>query len=196
MRTLVFDTATRALSMALFEDDALVDYHHEDVGRGHAERLIPTIAALEGGGRAERIAVGCGPGSFTGTRVAIAAARALGFAWGATVEGFDTLALIEADARRLGAEGQIAVIAEGGHGQWLTRYPGEPSRAMNPAEAWQTVPDLALVGDRAAQFAEGREIRVLAGAADARAYPWVVPDARGLSVAPRYARAPDARPAQ
>ena len=97
MRTLVIETATSACSVALFDDDALVVYDAAVVGRGHAERLMPMIAALPNGGRADRIWVDCGPGSFTGIRVGIAAARGLGFGWGVPVQGFSSMALIAAD---------------------------------------------------------------------------------------------------
>src|SRR3546814_18600925 len=53
-----------ACSVALLEAGAVVDYRHEVIGRGHAERLVPLIAELAGGGRADVIAAGCGPGSF------------------------------------------------------------------------------------------------------------------------------------
>ena len=68
MRTLAFDTSGAACSVALFEDGAIIAERHEVVGRGHAERLIPWIAALPNGGKADLILVGCGPGSFTGVR--------------------------------------------------------------------------------------------------------------------------------
>ena len=89
-RTLVIDTATAACSVALIAGDQVIDRRHEVVGRGHAERLVPMIAELglggPGGGRAERILVDCGPGSFTGIRVGIAAARGLAIGWGVPVE--------------------------------------------------------------------------------------------------------------
>src|SRR3546814_8204244 len=67
--TLVIDTATAACSVALIDDGRAVADRHEIVGRGHAERLLPMIAELPGGGRADEILVDVGPGSFTGTRV-------------------------------------------------------------------------------------------------------------------------------
>src|SRR3546814_3931670 len=64
MRHLVIDSASEACSVALLEAGAVVDYRHEVIGRGHAERLVPLIAELAGGGRADVIAAGCGSGSL------------------------------------------------------------------------------------------------------------------------------------
>ena len=55
MRTLVIDTATQALSLALFDDNVLLARHHEIAGRGHAEKLVPLIATLPDRGRADAI---------------------------------------------------------------------------------------------------------------------------------------------
>ncbi len=57
------------------------------------------IAELPDKGRAERIVVSLGPGSFTGVRIGLAAARALGLAWQAEVLGYPTPALVAAMAR-------------------------------------------------------------------------------------------------
>src|SRR3546814_12928995 len=86
------------------------------VGRGHAERLIPMIGDLLQGRRPGRILVDCGPGSFTGVRVGIAAARALALGWQVPVSAYSAMPLIAAsgisihdgnarsDARRFGKE--------------------------------------------------------------------------------------------
>src|SRR3546814_2655306 len=73
--TLVIDTATAACSVALIDDGRAVADRHEIVGRDHAERLLPMIAELPGGGRADEILVAAGPGSFPGTRVEIGRAH-------------------------------------------------------------------------------------------------------------------------
>lgn len=116
-RTLVIETATTACSVALIEGGAVVAAIHEIVGRGHAERLVPMIAELPGGGRAERILVDCGPGSFTGIRVGIAAARGLGLGWKAPVAGYSSTALIAAAAFARVDLANLAVVMEGGHGE-------------------------------------------------------------------------------
>ena len=46
MRLLALDTATPHLSIALFDGGRLIGHCHDLVGRGHAERLLPAIAAL------------------------------------------------------------------------------------------------------------------------------------------------------
>jgi tRNA threonylcarbamoyl adenosine modification protein YeaZ len=100
VRTLVIDSATEACSVALFEGGRPVAGNYEVIGRGHAERLVPMIAELPERGRAERVAVSLGPGSFTGVRIGLAAARALGLAWQAKVVGYPTLALVAAKSLR------------------------------------------------------------------------------------------------
>ena len=130
MRRLVIETATSACSVALIADGAVVAAEHAIVGRGHAERLLPMIAALPGGGRADQIWVDCGPGSFTGIRVGIAAARALGFGWGAPVSGYSSLALIAAAWFATHDDRQVTVVIEGGHGELFVQpFAADPLRA-------------------------------------------------------------------
>ncbi len=66
------------------------------------------------GRHAETILVGVGPGSFTGIRVAIAAAYGLSIGWNANLSGMSSLALLAAGSP---ANDPVAVAVSGGHGE-------------------------------------------------------------------------------
>lgn len=201
MRTLVIETATGACSVALIEQGAVIAHAHEEVGRGHAERLIPMIAALPDKGRAAEILVDCGPGSFTGVRVGLAAARALGLAWGAEVRGYSSLALIAAGADWNDVD-SLAVAIDGGHGQlFVQRFAKEPMKPLSdlasliPDDAARLVSDDRVVGNAAATLvgARGRGQAIAAGLDAARVVD-LPAGLRALAAVPIYGRAPDAKP--
>ena len=200
MRLLAIDCATEALSVALFDGDALLAHDHRLIGRGHAEALVPAIAALPDRGRAERIAVSLGPGSFTGTRIGIAAARALGLAWGARVEGYPTLALVATQARALAGLEPVCVAMAGGHGEWFVqRFDRDggatgPHRSLPPERAI-AAREALVAGTRAEEFVVLRGWgRALPLHPDARAVPSLPGGALTDTLAPIYGRPPDARP--
>ena len=63
---LAFDTSSAACTAALFDGaGTCVGRADELIGRGHSERLVPMIAELLDGRRAEQVLVGVGPGSYT-----------------------------------------------------------------------------------------------------------------------------------
>jgi tRNA threonylcarbamoyl adenosine modification protein YeaZ len=200
MRTLVIDTATDACSVALFEDDAYVAGDWRLLGRGHAENLIPMVAALPDRGKSSRIVVSLGPGSFTGVRVGIAAARALGFAWGAEVVGYPTLALLAAMARAEAGAEPVAVAMTGGHGEWfVARYDADgfaamPASAMRPEQATLACPERIVAGNQAAALVEERGFgQALPLWPDARSFALLLPRDLQDDPAPIYGRAPDAK---
>lgn len=109
MNILAFDTCLGACSVAVAVDagGALekVEALYEPMAIGQAERLMPMIdqamrTAGIGFADLNRIAVTTGPGTFTGTRIGVAAARALALATGGAVVGFSTLQLMAEDAVR------------------------------------------------------------------------------------------------
>lgn len=198
MRTLVIDCATEACSVALFDDGHLIDHWHSLIGRGHAEHLVPAIAKLPDKGRAGRILVSLGPGSFTGVRIGLAAARALGLAWGAEVLGYPTLALIAAMGRAAHGEVPVTVCTTGGHGEWFVQH--FAADGLSEGVLVSLAPDLAI-GQPAHPLIAGSKAAELAGACgmaldilpDARC-ALLVPEALlGANLAPIYGRAPDAR---
>ena len=201
MRQLAIDCATEALSVALFDGGTLLAHDHRIIGRGHAEALVPAIAALPDRGRAERIAVSLGPGSFTGTRIGIAAARALGLAWRAETVGYPTLALVASQARALRGSERVCVVMAGGHGEWFVQpfaADGSPSaehRSLAPedAVAWCDAPIVA--GTRADAFVEATgQGEALALFPDARAVGGLDPSMFTDRLMPIYGRPPDATP--
>lgn len=202
MRTLAIETAAEACSVALFEDGAPIAHGHELVGRGHAERLIPMIATLPGRGRAEQILVDCGPGSFTGVRVGLAAARALGLAWGAELAGYSSLALLAAStfAEENGFD-MLTIAIIGGHGEYFAqRFERQGMRAITPLASLAPDAAAALCGAEPvagsgaeAMRAAGAIGRILPMIPDARATRLLPPDLAALAPRPIYGRAPDAR---
>ena len=196
---LAFDTSSAACTVALFDEDGTVVVARDDIiGRGHAEHLVPMIAEVLDGQRADRILVGVGPGSFTGIRVAIAAAHGLAIGWGGELAGMSSLGLIAAGAT---GEGEIAVAITGGHGELFVQHfdatTVEPASALlnlPPAEAARVTTASLVVGSGAQQLVEAR------GWGDARegwpsaANALKLPERlRSLPARPVYARAPDAR---
>jgi tRNA threonylcarbamoyl adenosine modification protein YeaZ len=116
--TLAISTSSPALSLALSDGLNLVAHDHRLIGRGHAEALVPAIEALMAGRRADAIIVDIGPGSFTGIRIGIAAARALGLAWGVPVTGFEAGAVVAAQAfTRSPLLAGVSILLDAGRGQ-------------------------------------------------------------------------------
>ena len=207
-RILVIETATAACSVALIERGAMIARAHEVVGRGHAERLLPMIAELPDGGRADRILVDVGPGSFTGVRVGIAAARGLALGWGAQVAGMSSLALVAAAAfARLSPNGSsaplppvLAAVLEAGHGEVFMQLfspelePVAPLASLTPAAAIHALGHVPAVGNgvgRLLAIDPGLDAReALPDAGDALLLP---PALLALPPRPLYGRAPDAK---
>lgn len=197
-RTLVIDTATAACSVALIEGDGVVAALHQVVGRGHAERLVPMIAELPDGGRADAVLVDCGPGSFTGVRVGLAAAIGLGIGWGVPVCGYSSTALIAAAALADHPDwAALAVVLEGGHGELFVQPYDRPLApvaalvSLTPDAVTAMLDGRLAIGSGARFLPDGTATDALPDAARAVLLPAAF---RTLPPKPIYGRAPDARP--
>ncbi|SFD07428.1 tRNA threonylcarbamoyl adenosine modification protein YeaZ [Bosea sp. CRIB-10] len=124
MRILAIDTALGACSACVLDSSEPIPFAIEQTAmeRGHAEALMPMIervmAKVEGGfSSLDRVAVTIGPGSYTGLRVGISAARAIALAAGIPAIGVSTLAASAAPF--IGREGGrvVAAAVDAKHGQ-------------------------------------------------------------------------------
>ncbi|MBA3897607.1 MAG: tRNA (adenosine(37)-N6)-threonylcarbamoyltransferase complex dimerization subunit type 1 TsaB, partial [Sphingomonadaceae bacterium] len=126
----------------------------------------------------------CGPGSFTGIRVGVAAARGLALGWGVPAAGFSALALI---AGRADGDEEIVAAMPAGHGELFVQgFARDPFRPVGAVAS--------LAPDAARRFAGDREIVEDSTALDARHAADLPKVLRLLPPAPIYGRAPDARP--
>lgn len=183
MKLLAIDTATAACSAAVWRDGQVVARRFEPMVRGHAERLMPMVRAVmdetTAGGPGDfsaldAIAVTVGPGAFTGVRIGLAAARALGLAAARPVAGFTTLETVAAAQENAGMPLLVALDSkrEDIYVQLFDaglKPQGAPA-ALLPGDVPAAVPagPVAVCGDAAARavaaLAEaGREAALLDG---------------------------------
>lgn len=203
---LAIETATAGCSVALIAGDRVVAAMDETVGRGHAERLVPQIAELlaaVGITRAEAILVDCGPGSFTGVRVGLAAARGLALGWGVPVAGCSSLALIAAAALAEHDADEIAVAIAGGHGELFVQcFAARPTlhatgapASLTPADAAAAVPERLVAGSGAELLVAARGAGAACAMLPRATHATLLPPALAtLPPTPIYGRAPDAKP--
>jgi tRNA threonylcarbamoyl adenosine modification protein YeaZ len=195
---LAFDTSSAACTAALFEGGECIARRDELIGRGHAERLVPMIAEMLDGRTADHIIVGVGPGSFTGIRVAIAAAHGLAIGWDAELRGMSSLALLAAGAQ---GDGEVAAAVLGGHGelfvqQFDSRTVEATSELRNlvPSEAARSATASLVVGSGAERLVSARCSGDARDAWPSAANALKLPEQlRSLPPKPVYARAPDAK---
>jgi tRNA threonylcarbamoyladenosine biosynthesis protein TsaB len=195
---LVIDTATSACSVALIENGEVLAERHETIGRGHAELLLPMIESLLAGRRPDSILVDCGPGSFTGVRVGVAAAHGLAIGWQVPLTGYSSTSAIAAGADA----DEVAVALQGGHGQLFVQSfrndplaPVDDLRSLPPGEAAASVSAELVLGSGAESLVSarghGRALDAQPRAAAAALLPEML---RTLPPRPIYGRAPDATP--
>ena len=218
MLVLAIDTALAACSAAVLDSErrVIVASETQPMQRGHAEALMPLIARVMDGGGIEfrelgRIAVTTGPGSFTGLRVGISAARGIALAAGKPAIGLTTLAAFAAP--HIADDDTLPVVAaiDARHSHVYLQVFGPRGRTL-------VAPKVASLRE-AVRAAQTDPARIVGSAAQliAAAWPKTEPpppmvDQRGApdiswiarlaaaadeghgSPKPLYLRAPDAKP--
>ncbi len=164
MRILAIDTALDACSVCIATDlsDDLLAEESVALPRGHAEALLPmmerVVARVDGGfDSLDRVAVTVGPGSYTGLRVGLSAARAVGLAASIPVVGVTTLSALLAPMLATNGEGLIAAAIDARHGSVYLQ-------AMSMAEGIVVPPGLVPLEEAAAMLGGGRITLVGSGA--------------------------------
>ncbi|MEA2934681.1 MAG: tRNA threonylcarbamoyladenosine biosynthesis protein TsaB [Variibacter sp.] len=217
MLILAIDTALAACSAAVFDaaTDELLASESPEMQRGHAEALMPLIVRVMDAARLDfadldRIAVTVGPGSFTGLRVGIAAARGIALAAGRQAVGVSTLAAYAAPCIAEDLADVVVSAVDARHGHVYVQVFAGAGRSLLPASYMPIV--------EAVRVAEG-QVHLAGSAAellrqhwpadapapqirDARSAPDITWVARLGAAAhpdhapakPLYLRAPDARP--
>lgn len=218
MRVLAIDTALAACSAAVLDTvyGGIVAGESLPMTRGHAEALMPLVQRVMNEATLafsdiDRIAVTTGPGSFTGLRVGIAAARGIALAAGKPIVGLTTLSAYAAPVMAADDNYPVVAAIDARHAQVYLQIFGPGGRTL-------TAPRLAPLRE-AAQAAGAAPCCIVGSAADLVAAAMSADDAAPVAVddraapdigwvarmgavlpegqsppKPQYLRAPDAQP--
>jgi tRNA threonylcarbamoyladenosine biosynthesis protein TsaB len=217
MRVLAIDTALEACSAAVLDtENGMLVRESRPMARGHAEALVPLIAQVMSEAETpfaalDRVAVTTGPGSFTGLRVGIAAARGIALATEKPAFGLSTLAAFAAPFIADDDTIALAVAIDARHQHVYLQVFGPGGRTL-------VAPRIASIRD-AVRIAATGKTRLVGTAARAVAAAWPgnepppllveelkIPDIAWVArlgavangdpgvVKPLYLRAPDAQP--
>lgn len=222
MNTLALDTCFGACSVAATwsaPHGRAGAFRFARMARGHAERLLPMVGEVMaeapfGFSEIERIVVTTGPGTFTGQRVGIAAARSLSLATGAPIAPLSSLAVMAfTAAHELGAaaHGKVLAVAVDARRDeiYFQAFAGpewialDAPALLTPAAAARTLEgrDVIAVGSGADPLAEAASrvgvslsARLTTLEADVRFVPEAAIVPMETPPKPLYLRPPDAKP--
>lgn len=218
MRVLAIDTALEACSAAVLDigQAAILSSETQIMARGHAEALMPLVASVMSQasltfGEIDRFVVTTGPGSFTGLRVGIAAARGFGLATSKPVVGVTTLAALAAPYIAADDSVPVAPVIDARHHHVYLQLFGSGGRTLisprivplREAVHAAAAASARLVGSGAAMIARewpaGEQPPQVIDERRAPDIDWVArlgaaADKEQSAPKPFYLRAPDAQP--
>ncbi len=218
MRVLAIDTALEACSAAVLDLDrgGIIASETLPMARGHAEAIMPLIARVMDLAETEfteldRIAVTTGPGSFTGLRVGIAAARGIALASGRPAIGLSTLSGFAAQHIALDDTSNVVAAIDARHEHVYLQIFGSGGRSvvapriapLREAVRAATTSPARIVGSGAdlivAAWPKNAEPPLLVEQRAAPDIAWVARLGAAASDGygppkPLYLRAPDAQP--
>jgi tRNA threonylcarbamoyl adenosine modification protein YeaZ len=209
---LAFDTATPAVTVALHDGSDVVAVAGGEGTMAHGELLAPAIrSVLDEAGAAARdltdVAVGVGPGPFTGLRVGVVTALTMGSTLGLTMHGVCTLDVLAAEIAQQGLHtGEIVVATDARRKEvYWAHHRVEGGRAERldgphvsyPADLAELHPGLPVFGRGATLYPDALTATdgPLDPAASALARAVVERAVEELPLEPLYLRRPDATPA-
>jgi tRNA threonylcarbamoyl adenosine modification protein YeaZ len=189
---LAVDTALGATSAAVIDALAskVLATETSEMERGHAEALVPMVGRVMAEAKTEfaaidRFAVTTGPGSFTGLRIGISAARAFALAHNKPVVGVSTLAAFAAPELFGGEAHAVASAIDARHGMLFFQFMGPDGRMIVP-------PGLMSITEAVRKIGDARNVFVGDAAEKlARAKKETMPDYRITETMIRQRPAPD-----
>jgi len=159
-----FDTSAAHCAAALVQGDTLLAELHEDMARGQAEALMPLLEQVlalagKGWGDLDGLAVGVGPGNFTGIRIAVSAARGLSLGLNVPSIGVSIF-----DARAEGLPRPLCVVEDARRDEvYMQQFTPDagPAQLLTLLECAALTGRLALTGSAAAALSAGSRAQVL-----------------------------------
>ncbi|MGH8824184.1 MAG: tRNA (adenosine(37)-N6)-threonylcarbamoyltransferase complex dimerization subunit type 1 TsaB [Jiangellaceae bacterium] len=201
MLVLALDTSTPAVTVALHDGTRLLAESATVDARRHTELLAPAVVAVLAEAGADRrdltaVAVGVGPGPFTGLRIGLVTARILGAALSVPVHGMCSLDII---ARRVAADGSFVVATDARRREvYWAAYDAGGHRMRGPSVVApaEVATDLPVAGEGARLYPEAfpNPVEPLYPRAADLAESVVSGSPELLPPEPLYLRRPDARP--
>jgi len=185
MRLIAIETATEACSAALWQDGEILLRLEPDAARRHGELILRQIDELLaeagiGTGDLDAVAVGRGPGAFTGVRLGLGVAQGLAFAIGCPVVPVSTLAALAQQGAERGAEQVLALLdARMGEVYWSVHGVDAQRRVLAGTECLSAPAGVQVRWTGVPRIAIGSGVRVCAaelaalgtGEVDAQVFP-------------------------